>query len=128
MVGPNLPRYDGFTRANRGEPPIKRFKLSESRASRPHPVAFGNKLPVGAVAPVSRMQKKGDPQAASFASYTPRSRSMDRMCPIARVGLSPFGQTLTQFMMPWQRNRLNGSSSRDSRSSVASSRLSARKR
>lgn len=58
----------------------------------------------------------------------PRSRSMERIWPMARVGLSPLGQTLTQFMMPWHRNRLNGSSIRASRSSVASSRLSARKR
>jgi len=30
------------------------------------------------------------------------------MCPIARVGLSPFGQTETQFMIPLQRKTLKG--------------------
>ena len=74
-------------------------------------------------------QKKRRPAGRLFAfRYTPRSRSMDRMWPMARVGFSPLGQTLTQFMMPWHRNRLNGSSRRDRRSSVASSRLSARNR
>ena len=50
------------------------------------------------------------------------------MWPIARVGFRPFGHTFTQFWMPWQRNTLNGSSSFAKRSSVAVSRLSARKR
>ncbi len=50
------------------------------------------------------------------------------MWPMARVGFSPFGQTSTQFMMVWQRNSLNGPSRLASRSSVAWSRLSARKR
>jgi hypothetical protein len=57
-----------------------------------------------------------------------RSSSMSRIWPMARVGFSPFGHTLTQFMMPRQRNSENGSSRRLSRSSRAVSRLSARKR
>ena len=32
------------------------------------------------------------------------------MCPIALVGFNPFGQTLTQFMIPLHRNTLKGSS------------------
>ena len=55
-------------------------------------------------------------------------RSMERILPMARVGLRPLGQALTQFMMPRQRNTLNGSSSSARRSVVAVSRLSARKR
>ena len=47
------------------------------------------------------------------------------MCPIARVGLSPFGQTETQFMIPLQRKTLKGSSKSESLSSVAVSLLSA---
>ena len=54
--------------------------------------------------------------------------NMLRMWPIALVGLRPLGQTLTQFMMPRQRNTLNGSSSEARRSSVLVSRLSAKKR
>jgi hypothetical protein len=57
-----------------------------------------------------------------------RVSSMLRMWPMARVGLRPLGHTLTQFWIPWQRNTLKGSSRRDRRSSVAVSRLSARKR
>src|SRR6187399_1277348 len=48
--------------------------------------------------------------------------------PMARVGLSCFGQTSTQFMIVWQRNSRYGSSRLSSRSLVASSRLSAMKR
>ena len=47
---------------------------------------------------------------------------------MASVGFRPLGQTLTQFMMPRQRNTLKGSSKSVRRSSVAVSRLSARKR
>src|SRR5690606_37782919 len=54
--------------------------------------------------------------------------NIDRICPMARVGFRPLGQTATQFMIPRQRNTLNGSSSLDKRSVVAVSRLSARKR
>ena len=39
--------------------------------------------------------------------------------PMARVGLRPFGQTSTQFMIVWQRNSRYGSSRLSSRSSVA---------
>ena len=47
---------------------------------------------------------------------------------IALVGLSPLGQTSTQFMIVWQRNSRYGSSRLSRRSAVASSRLSAMKR
>src|SRR5690625_857670 len=53
---------------------------------------------------------------------------MSRILPIARVGLSPLGHTATQFMMPLQRNTLNGSCSSARRSRVAVSRESTRKR
>ncbi|CSB20634.1 Uncharacterised protein [Vibrio cholerae] len=53
---------------------------------------------------------------------------MDLICPMAFVGFNPFGQTLTQFMMPWQRKTLNASSRFDKRSSVAVSRLSINQR
>lgn len=56
------------------------------------------------------------------------SSSILLICPIARVGLSPFGQTLTQFIIPRQRNKLNGSSRRARRACVSLSRLSAIKR
>src|SRR5450432_606759 len=48
--------------------------------------------------------------------------------PIARVGFRPFGQTSTQFMIVWQRNRRYGSSRLSRRSPVAWSRLSEMKR
>ena len=71
----------------------------------------------------------GDPRAwARAADQVPCCSSIDRILPIARVGLSPFGHTLTQFMMPRQRKTLNGSSSSARRSAVAVSRLSARNR
>ncbi len=60
--------------------------------------------------------------------YTLRDNNMLRICPIARVGFNPLGHTLTQFMIPRQRNTLNGSSRSAKRSSVAVSRLSAKKR
>lgn len=60
--------------------------------------------------------------------YVPCCISMVRILPIARVGLSPLGHTLTQFMMPLQRKTLNGSSKLASRSSVSVSRESAKKR
>ncbi len=47
---------------------------------------------------------------------------------IARVGLRPFGQTSTQFMIVWQRNSRYGSSRLSRRSLVAWSRVSAMKR
>ena len=57
--------------------------------------------------------------------YTARLSKRFLMCPIARVGLSPFGQTETQFMIPLQRKTLKGSSKSESLSSVAVSLLSA---
>ena len=62
------------------------------------------------------------------AGQIPWLSSMVRILPMARVGLRPLGQTLTQFMIPRQRNTLNGSSRAASRSAVAVSRLSARNR
>src|SRR5690606_16691481 len=47
---------------------------------------------------------------------------------IALAGFSPFGQPLAQFMIVWQRESRNGSSSWSSRSPVISSRLSASQR
>ena len=60
--------------------------------------------------------------------YALRLSSIDLIWPIARVGLSPFGHTLTQFMMLWQRNTLNASLKPSRRLSVSVSRLSIRKR
>src|SRR5665647_220176 len=48
--------------------------------------------------------------------------------PMARVGFNPLGHASTQFIMEWQRNRRYGSSRLSSRSALAWSRLSARKR
>jgi hypothetical protein len=48
--------------------------------------------------------------------------------PMALVGFRPLGQTSTQFMMVWQRNRRYGSSRLSRRSAVPWSRLSAMKR
>ena len=39
---------------------------------------------------------------------TIRLTSISLILPIARVGFSPFGQTSTQFMIEWQRNRRYG--------------------
>ena len=75
-----------------------------------------------------RNQSTGQIVAAVEGSQVPCWSSMVRILPMARVGLRPLGQTLTQFMMPLHRNTLNGSSSAARRSSVAVSRLSARKR
>src|ERR1700674_1602342 len=57
--------------------------------------------------------------------YTARFTICSLILPIASVGLSPFGQTSTQFMMLWQRNNRYGSSRLSSRPLVAWSRLSA---
>src|SRR5258707_4894668 len=59
---------------------------------------------------------------------TARLTSSSLMWLIALVGLSPFGQTSTQFMMVWQRNRRYGSFRSSRRSAVACSRVSAGKR
>ena len=47
---------------------------------------------------------------------------------MALVGFKPFGQYNTQFIIPRQRNRLNGSSKRNKRARVSVSRLSTAKR
>src|SRR5690606_15103521 len=47
---------------------------------------------------------------------------------MALVGFKPFGQTETQFIIPRQRNKLNGSSKRAKRARVSVSRLSETKR
>src|SRR5699024_12373028 len=60
--------------------------------------------------------------------YTERSKSIWRTLPIARAGFNPLGQTLTQFMMPRQRNSEKGSVIAFKRSSVAVPRLSAQQR
>jgi hypothetical protein len=71
-----------------------------------------------------------DPPAGAprRVAHTVRLTSMSLILPMARVGLSPLGQTSTQFMIEWQRNRRYGSSRLSSRSPVAWSRVSARKR
>ena len=61
-------------------------------------------------------------------TYALRCSSIDLMWPMARVGLSPLGHTLTQFIMLWQRNTLKASLSPSRRLSVSVSRLSIRKR
>lgn len=47
---------------------------------------------------------------------------------MALVGFKPFGQNNTQFIIPRQRNKLNGSSKRAKRARVSVSRLSTAKR
>ena len=59
---------------------------------------------------------------------TARRTISSLILPIALVGFRPFGQTSTQFMIVWQRNRRYGSSRLSRRSLVAWSRLSAMKR
>lgn len=56
------------------------------------------------------------------------SKSMLRICPMALVGFRPLGHTDTQFMIPRQRNKLNGSSRRANLARVSVSRLSMIKR
>src|SRR5207245_6882442 len=68
------------------------------------------------------------PLALDTIHQTARLTSSSLMWLIALVGLSPFGQTSTQFMMVWQRNRRYGSSRWSRRSLVAWSRVSAMKR
>ena len=87
---------------------------------RPH--AFNEGVGQGS-APLSSQSRPRPP-----ALQMPCCNSIVRILPIARVGFSPLGQTLTQFMMPRQRKTLNGSSSAASRSALAVSRLSARNR
>ena len=65
---------------------------------------------------------------ASAGDHTERRTSISRISLMARAGFSPFGQTSVQFMMVRQRNSRYGSSRLSRRSSVASSRLSTRKR
>src|SRR5487761_2253235 len=60
-------------------------------------------------------------------AHTARLTIIVLMFPIARVGLRPFGQTSTQFMIEWQRNSRYGSSRLSSRSFRSRSRLSAMK-
>ena len=69
-------------------------------------------------------------QAFVVSSFhqTARRTIMSLILPIALVGFKPFGQTSTQFMMVWQRNRRYGSSRLSRRSLVAWSRVSAMKR
>ena len=61
-------------------------------------------------------------------AQTARITIISLILPMALVGFRPLGQTSTQFMMVWQRNRRYGSSRLSRRSLVASSRLSAMKR
>ena len=64
----------------------------------------------------------------SACDQTARETIISLILPIARVGFNPLGQTSTQFMIVWQRNRRYGSSRLSSRSALPWSRLSARKR
>src|SRR5574343_1305881 len=64
----------------------------------------------------------------SHRHQTARRTISSLILPIAFVGFRPFGQTSTQFMMVWQRNRRYGSSRLSRRSLVAGSRVSAMKR
>ena len=50
---------------------------------------------------------------------TARCTRRSLMLPIARVGFNPLGQTSTQFMIEWQRNKRYGSSRLSSRALVA---------
>ena len=67
-------------------------------------------------------------RAGGDGTHTLRCTIMSLILPIARIGFSPLGQTSTQFMIEWQRNSRYGSSRLSSRSLVAWSRVSARKR
>src|SRR3954451_11202400 len=68
------------------------------------------------------------PFAGQAVHHTERLTSNSLMWLMALVGFRFFGQTSTQFMMVWQRNRRYGSSRLSSRSLVAWSRVSAMKR
>src|SRR6185436_10523177 len=68
------------------------------------------------------------PIARHAIHQTERLTMISLILPMARVGLRPFGQTSTQFMMVRQRNRRYGSSRLSRRSAVAWSRVSAMKR
>src|SRR5471030_2775265 len=63
-----------------------------------------------------------------FRTQAPRCSSIDLIWPMALVGFNPFGHTLTQFIMLWQRNTLKASSRSSRRDSVSVSRLSIKKR
>src|SRR5438105_70849 len=67
-------------------------------------------------------------EACGSLNQTARRTISSLILPIALVGFSPFGQTSTQFMIVWQRNRRYGSSRLSSRPAVSWSRLSAMKR
>src|SRR6185436_11136709 len=69
-----------------------------------------------------------EPVVRHAIHQTARLTMISLILPMARVGLRPFGQTSTQFMMVWQRNRRYGSSRLSRRSAVAWSRESAMKR
>ena len=71
----------------------------------------------------ARARRDGAP-----AVHSASRASMPRIWLIASAGFRPFGQTSVQFRMERQRNRRYGSSRLSSRSPVAWSRLSTRKR
>ena len=93
-------------------------------------ITFQNEVQFEHPAPALPAQLLGIDGGMSLAGRTQTAFFSIRalMCPIALVGLSPFGHTSTQFMMCGSGTVCNGPSSASRRSSVAWSRESARKR
>src|SRR5664279_1160254 len=78
--------------------------------------------------PPAQLRERRRVDGGARVHQTARLTISSLILPMARVGLSCFGQTSTQFMMTWQRNSRYGSSRLSRRSLVAASRLSAMKR
>lgn len=105
------------------------FNRALSRAERLDYLFIWQFLKVSAIYSLSlgeRVRVRGT--APPLITYALRCSSIDLIWPMARVGFSPLGHTLTQFMMLWQRNTLKASLNPSRRLSVSVSRLSIRKR
>src|SRR5438132_10252250 len=97
----------------------RRIVLAQSRA-RFLPEPFEHNVQLEQPPPALPLQ----PLDRAVIHYTARLTSSSLIFPIASVGLRPFGQTSTQFMVVWQRQRRYGSSRWSRRSLVAWWRLS----
>ena len=96
---------------------LKNFSISKSFSSKPRRQRQR-----------SLLSSRSPKSSSAMTVYTARSTIISLIFPMALVGFRFFGQTSTQFMMVWQRNRRYGSSRLSSRSPVASSLESAIKR
>src|SRR6188768_1102817 len=111
-------------RRGAGEQPLEQEVVLEQAApAAPAQLAQGG----GVDRPAGGSRGCGD-RSGRGHHQTARLTISSLILPMARVGFSPFGQTSTQFMIVWQRNRRYGSSRLSSRSPVAWSRLSEMKR